>query len=164
MLAAENPNRRRGMRRRFVVAATLVVLAVLGLAGTSGFAHIRVAKTRVAIRDSGTEGVPNGRFRLALNGVSYDSGKDMITPIGGNAVIRDGQAQVPVSGSDVLTGKKGTLYIHFDGVLIDVATSRYAEYGTWKIEQFAAAGVYKSWKGGGRWAAVGVNNHYSIEW
>ena len=152
------------MRRRFVVAATLAVLAVLGLAGTSGFAYVRVAKTRVVIRDSGTEGVPNGKFKLALNGVSYDSGKDLITPIGGNAVIRDGQAQVPVSGSDVLTGKKGTLYLHYDGVLIDVDTHHYAEYGTWKLEQFGTAAVYKSWKGSGRWAAAGVNGNYYIEW
>jgi hypothetical protein len=155
------------MRRRFVVASTLVVLvvlAVLGLAATSGFAHIRVTKTRVAIRDSGTEGVPNGRFRLALKGVAYDSGKDMITPIGGKAVIRDGQAQMPVSGSDVLTGKKGTLYIHFEGVLVNVDRSHYAEYGTWKLEQFGTAGVYKSWRGSGRWAAAGVKSNYYIEW
>ena len=152
------------MKRRFVVTAALAMLAVLALAGTSGFARVRVAKTRVAIRDSGTEGVPNGKFKLGLNGVSYDSGKDMITPLGGTAVIRDGQAAVPVSGSDVLTGKKGTLYIHFDGVLIDVDRNHYAEYGTWKLEPFGTAGVYKSWKGSGRWAAAGVNGNYYIEW
>ena len=153
------------MRLRLLVAGTLAVLALLGLVATSGFAHVRVAKTRVAIRDSGAEGVPNGnKFTLALNGVSYDSGKELITPYGGSKVIRDGQAQMPVSGSEVLTGKKGTLYVHFDGVLIDVATNRYAEYGTWKLEQFGTAGVYKSWKGGGRWAAVGISNHYYIEW
>src|SRR2546426_1012977 len=62
-----------GMRLRLLVAATLAVLAVLGLAGTSGFAHVGFAKTRVAIRDTGTEGVPNGKFRMTLNGVSYDA-------------------------------------------------------------------------------------------
>jgi hypothetical protein len=152
------------MRLRLLVAATLAVLAPLGLAGTPGFAHVRVAKTRVAIRDSGTEGVGNGKFTLALNGVSYDSGKELITPLGGNTVLRDGQAQMPVSGNEVLTGKKGKLYVHFDGVLINVDTDRYAEYGTWKLEQFGTAGVYKSWKGSGRWAAVGVNSNYYIEW
>ncbi len=152
------------MRLRLLATGTFAVLVMLGLAGTPGFAHVRVAKTRVAIRDSGTEGVRNGKFRLALNGVSYDSGKELITPYGGNTVIRDGQTQMPVSGSAVLTGRKGTLYLHFDGVLIDVATNRYAEYGTWKLEQFGTAGDYKNWKGGGRWAAVGLNTHYYIEW
>ena len=152
------------MRLRLLVVGTLAVLVVLGLVGPSGFARVRVAKTRVAIRDSGTEGVPNTKFTLRLNGVSYDAGKELITPYGGSTVIRDGQTQMPVSGSDVLTGKKGTLYIHFDGVLIDVTPTRYAEYGTWKLEPFGTAGVYKSWKGGGRWAAVGINNHYDIEW
>jgi hypothetical protein len=152
------------MRLRLLVAVTLAMLAVFGLASTSGFAHVRVAKTRVAIRDSGTEGLPNGKFTLALNGVSYNSGKELITPLGGNTVIRDGQAQLPVSGNEVLTGKKGKLYLHFDGVLVNVATNRYAEYGTWKLEPFDTAGVYKSWQGSGRWAAVGVKTNYWIEW
>ncbi len=152
------------MRLRLLVAVTLAVLAVFGLAGTSGFAQVRVAKARVAIRESGTEGVPNAKFTLALNGVPYGSGKELITPLGGNTVIRDGQAQLPVTGNETLTGKKGTLYIHFDDVLIEVTAHRYAEYGTWKLEPFGTAGVYKSWKGGGRWAAVGVDTHYYIEW
>jgi hypothetical protein len=152
------------MRLRLLVALTLAALAVLGLAGTSGFADARIAKARVAIRDSGTEGVPNAKFTLALNGGSYDSGTERITPLGGNPVIRDGQAQMPVSGNELLTGKNGKLYIHFDGVLINVTTNRYAEYGTWKFEQFGTAGVYKSWTGGGRWAAVGAGSNYWIEW
>lgn len=152
------------MRLRWLVTGTLAVFVVLGLLGTSGFARDRAAETRVAIRDSGTEGVPNETFTLALKGVSYDSGKGMITPLGGNTTIRDGQAQMSVTGNDLLTGKKGKLYLHFDGVLINVTTNRYAQYGTWKIEPFEAAGIYKTWTGSGRWAAVGVNSHYNIEW
>ena len=76
------------MKRRLLVAGTLAVLVVVGVASTSGFACVRAAKTRVAIRDNGTEGVPDGRFTLALSGVLYDAGKDLITPLGGNAVIR----------------------------------------------------------------------------
>ncbi len=82
MLALGEPERKsQEMGLRLLVAGTLAVLVVLGLAGPSGFARVRVAKTRVAIRDNGTKGVPNEKFTLALNGVSYDAGKGVITPI-----------------------------------------------------------------------------------
>jgi hypothetical protein len=38
----------------------------------------------------------------------------------------------------------------------------FAEYGTWQIS--GGSGIYKGWKGGGRWASASAASSNSIEW
>ena len=38
----------------------------------------------------------------------------------------------------------------------------YIEYGTWHINGNFGTGMYKHWRGGGRWAATDDERHYSI--
>ena len=145
------------------MAVAVAVCVGVGLAAAPGGAGVQ-AGNRVVIRDTGVDGVFHGKFALAVNGVTFDTGNGLITPVVGNTIVRDGESQEPVSGSEIFTGKKGTLRIHFEGVAIEVGNNKYAEYGSWKIEQLNASGVYKTWMGGGRWANAEVNGHYSIEW
>jgi hypothetical protein len=115
----------------------------------------------------------SGQFRLVLNDVSVDSGKTSIILIGnaaGQAKTVGGEPQEPVAGNDNLRGKKGTLSIAFRGISIPVnlnpSTGKafYAEFGTWKVAH--GTGMYKGWKGGGRWADSGSPNPTidNIEW
>ena len=38
----------------------------------------------------------------------------------------------------------------------------YNEYGTWQIQR--GSGIYKGWKGSGRWANVSTPSTQNIEW
>ncbi|MGZ4315486.1 MAG: hypothetical protein ACXVRK_07340 [Gaiellaceae bacterium] len=104
-----------------------------------------------------TGGTFKGRFKMLLDGVLKDSGTSVIRPNQQGALrIVGGQTQVPVSGQNNLTSSKGTLSFSLTGVSISIpnvdATKRAfgVEYGTWKIT--SGSGIYKGWKGGGRWA------------
>jgi hypothetical protein len=129
--------------------------------------------SRVAIqeqnKDVGNE--HHGHFRLVLNDITVDSGKSSIVLIGiaaGQAKTVGGQPQEPVAGNDNLTGKKGTLSIVFRGISIPVnlnpntGNGYYAEFGTWKVAH--GTGMYKGWKGSGRWADSGNPAIDNIEW
>ena len=124
-------------------------------------------KERASGRQS-TDGRFRGRFSLLLNGVIEDSGLSVITPNLGTAKPVDGQPQAPVFGYDNLSSKKGTLNIFFRGVSIVVANidptkdPYESEYGTWQIKR--GTGIYKGWKGGGRWANVSTPSAQNIEW
>jgi hypothetical protein len=73
-----------------------------------------------------------------------------------------GQAQYPVTGYNDLKTKKGTLNFSFVGISILVNGKFYNEYGSWKVR--SGTGMYKGWKGGGRWADVGTPSADNIEW
>jgi hypothetical protein len=109
----------------------------------------------------------NGHFHLLLDAVAKDSGTTVIRPNVGAITMVAGQSQAPVTGSDNLTSKRGTLSISFQGVVINVRDFSGGddfsnEYGTWKIS--GGSGIYKGWKGGGRWALVGSSSVNNIEW
>jgi hypothetical protein len=160
------------MKRTLLSVSGGVVLVIVcsGIAlGASGEAQ----PSRMAIHERNKEVGMNhlGQFRLVLNDVRVDSGKTVITLIGqaaGLATTAGGEPQEPVAGNDNLTGKKGTLSLAFRGISIpvnlDPVTGHgfYAEFGTWKVA--AGTGMYKGWKGGGRWANSGNPSIDNIEW
>lgn len=97
-----------------------------------------------------------------------DSGTTRVTPGEGPGGIRDGQRFVTVSGTDFLTGKKGNLVIQFTGISVNAGANVFVEYGTWRIYRGLGTGMYKNWRGGGRWAATstqqGSSERYSVRW
>ena len=108
-----------------------------------------------------------GHFKLEVNGSVVDTGTTVIHPNAGNTKVVDGQQQLPVTGSDELVGKQGTLDLFFRGVSVPINSNAsgdayYAEYGTWTIT--SGTGKYKGWKGGGRWANAGTLSANNIEW
>ena len=64
--------------------------------------------------------------------------------------------------TDTVSGKKGGLIITFVGTSVNAAEKVYIEYGTWQIGSDLRTGMYKHWRGGGRWAATDDERHYSI--
>ena len=156
-------------RRVLVLITVGAVIAAKIATGASATAQA----SRIAIHEQNKEvgNEHHGQFRLVLNDVSVDSGRTSITLIGiaaGQAKTVGGQPQEPVVGNDNLTGKKGTLSIAFSGISIPVnlnpSTGKgfYAEFGTWKVAH--GTGVYKGWKGSGRWADSGTPAIDNIEW
>jgi hypothetical protein len=160
------------MKRSLLAASGSVVTAAVcaGIAlGASGGAQ----PSRIAIHEQnkpvGNE--HHGQFRLVLNEITVDSGKTSITLIGsavGQAKTVGGQPQELVAGNDNLTGKKGTLSIAFRGISIPVnlnpntGNAYYTEFGTWKVSH--GIGMYKGWKGSGRWADSGSPTIDNVEW
>ena len=150
------------MKRAVFAAAGACAVAALALASVGlGAADTRATTTLISIQDrvSGqmTNGTFKGRFRLLLDGVLKDSGTSIVRPNQQGALrIVDGQTQVPVSGQNNLTSKKGTLSFSLTGVSISIRNpdptkgAFGVEYGTWKIT--SGSGIYKGWTGGGRWA------------
>ena len=148
---------------------TLQVVAANIAAGASATAQ----PLRIAIHEQNKK-VGNqhrGKFRLVLNDVSGDSGItsiNLIGPAAGQAKTVGGQLQEPVAANDNLTGKKGTLSIAFRGISIPVnlnlstGNAFHVEFGTWKVAH--GTGMYKGWKGSGRWANSGSLTIDNIEW
>jgi hypothetical protein len=156
------------------VGAGIVIALVLASValGATGRHHGEAGKSLIAIKERGSTHMTSdktlkGHFNLVLNGVIEDSGTTVIRPGEGAVKTVDGQQQTPVFGVENLTTKKGTLSLSFRGVNIIVSfdpaqDSFYAEYGTWQIS--GGSGIYKGWKGGGRWANVSTPTANNIEW
>ena len=68
--------------------------------------------------------------------------------------LRNGQRVTPISGSDMMTGKRGTLVISQTLVSAQVGNRYTADVGTWKF--VSGTGAYKGLTGGGRFAGVGL--------
>jgi hypothetical protein len=159
---------------RVTAVAGLSVLAVASTAFASSGANQRAAgRSLIVIKERGSSQQSSdktfrGRFSLLLNGVIQDSGATDIIPNESAVKTVDGQQQTPVFGYDNLTTKKGTLSLVFHGVSIAVNSLDptkepfYNEYGTWQIQR--GSGIYKGWKGGGRWANVATPSANNIEW
>ena len=150
----------------------LVVLVVgtvtLAVPGASTFAAEgrSALKLRVEISETAQVGA-FGKFVLTGRGVS-DSGSTALAPNEGKSGFRDGQHYISVRGTDVLTGKRGSLSFSWTGVHVNAAADRVVEYGTWKITAGSGTRMYKGWRGGGRWASFdekqGSVSHYSVRW
>ena len=155
-----------------MLAAGIGVVATVSLAGVALGGSHHAARSLVAIQDTVRENSGGlrfkGHFGMTVNGLPVDSGSSLIVLYPGGALqLVGGQSQQSRSGSDTFKGKKGTLTLAFRGVGIEVTTSTTdrgygVEYGTWTIS--TGDGMYKGWKGGGRWAnsTDPAGNH--IEW
>lgn len=160
---------------RVTAVAGLSVLAVASIAlASNGATQKATGKSRIAIRNlvsshQSSDGTYKGRFVLVLNGVNQDSGTNFIRPANGQLRTVDGQVQEPVlAARNNLTGKRGTLTLLFRGVGVTIANidptkdAFGIEYGTWQIT--GSSGIYKGWKGGGRWANAYTPSANNIEW
>ena len=82
--------------------------------------------------------------------------------------VSDGQYFTTVKGIDALAGKKGEVTLSFVGIQVNPGGDFLVEYGTWRILAGRGTGIYKSWRGGGRWTAVlqgtARGHNYSIGW
>ena len=163
------------MKRAVFFATGACAVAALAFASVGlGAADTRATTTLISIQDrvSGqmTNGTFKGRFRLLLDGVLKDSGTSIVRPNQQGALrIVDGQTQVPVSGQNNLTSKKGTLSFSLTGVSSAIPNpdptkgAFGVEYGTWKIT--SGSGIYKGWTGGGRWANASTPDETQyIDW
>jgi len=164
------------MKRLLLPTVVVGIVALLVLATVAlGKADRRTTgSTLVSIPNlvSGqmTGGTFKGRFRMLLDGVLKDSGTSVVRPNQQGALRTvDGQTQVPVSGQSNLTSPKGSLSFSLTGVSISIPnvdpTKRAfgVEYGAWKIT--SGTGIYKGWKGGGRWANASTpDGSQYIDW
>jgi hypothetical protein len=146
-------------------AALLVWASVVS--GAPRRVQVSAVKANIAIKErastkQNSDNTHSGKFSLALNALSKDSGTSSISPHVGGVQTVGGQQQYPVSGDNNLTTKTGTLTFSFTGISILVNGKFYNEYGTWKITD--GSGIYQGWKGGGRWADVGTPSADNIEW
>jgi hypothetical protein len=159
---------------RVTAVAGLTVLAAASIAfASNGVNQKAMGRSLIVIKERtsgqlGSDKTFRGRFSLLLNGVIQDSGTTDIIPNEATVKTIDGQQQTPVFGYDNLTTKKGTLSLVFHGVSIAVNNLDptkepfYTDYGTWQIQR--GSGIYKGWKGGGRWANVSTPSAQNIEW
>lgn len=137
------------------------------VSGSSGNSGVAAVKVHVAIEERlgskpNSDQTHSGKFSLKISGLVKDSGTSVVSPKVGAAQIVGGQLQYPVSGYDNLKTKKGTLSLSFAGISILVNGKFYNEYGSWKLQ--GGSGIYKGWKGAGRWADVGTPSADNIEW
>jgi hypothetical protein len=158
------------------LAATAVgVLVLAGIALGSGKAKQGATlKAPISIKSlvdahQSSDGTYRGRFVLVLNHANEDSGTNFIRPGNGPLKTVDGQVQEPIfAARSFLTGKRGTLALLFRGVSVTVNNIDPAkepsgiEYGTWQIT--AGTGMYKGWKGGGRWATSFSPTANNVQW
>jgi hypothetical protein len=164
-------------RRMRLVMSRALVTAVAGTValffwtsvapGASRGNGVAAVKVHVAIKERlsskpNSDQTHSGKFRLEISGLLKDSGTSRVSPNVGAAQIVGGQLQYPVTGYDNLKTKNGTLSFSFVGISILVNGKFSNEYGSWKAQ--GGSGIYKGWKGGGRWADVGTPSADNIEW
>jgi len=166
--------------RNLVIIAGAALCLFVGAPAAAQSKGAVPTKVQIAIHDQGTapkaSGSPHGIYTItvALPGFAA-GGKSRISFDPSVTKYVDGQAQLPLAGSDTFTSSKGKLVIAFTGTHIPLnnkltsagySVGPAAETGTWKIT--SATGSYAGWKGGGPWAAViygyTLNPSYSAEW
>ncbi len=138
------------------VLITMVALsstAVLA-AGSSAADGAARSKVHVIVTERGSSEPLPPRGRFVLTGAA---GRDA-----GRTVIEPGPEGVRVSATELLYGKHGQLTLTLNGVR---AVGRYGVnslHGTWRVLAGFGTGMYKSWKGGGTWAATENGNRYTL--
>ena len=147
--------------QRIVRVSAGAVGAVLALAlptmsigsGGSMSAGPRVVVTE---KGEGYGGAVRGKF--TLRGAANDSG---VSSLGGGeagpARFVDGQRVQGAAGYGGFGGKKGALEFTWTGTEVDLDASTTVLHGTWRIRRggvLASTGIYKTWKGGGRFVLV----------
>jgi hypothetical protein len=131
-------------------ASALVLLSVAS-------AGSRATKQRISFLQTFNVQTGAGTWKLiplSPGPLEADSGKQNGDGAAGASVLRNGQRVTPISGSDRMTGKQGTLVISQNLVSTNVGKRYSADIGTWKF--VSGTGAYKALSGGGRFAGVGL--------
>ena len=147
----------------FIVTAAILATVVSGAASGLASEGTGASKVRVIISERGRSEPLPARGTFVLEGAAgRDSGTTTISPGNGPRGVRDGQSFQRVSATETLSGKQGELPLAFAGVRVAVGGVDDILYGTWRVVGGFGTGMYKNWKGGGRWAATETGNRYSI--
>jgi hypothetical protein len=154
-----------------VAGVALLVVSSVALGSTGGQqAPSTGSPISIANRLSATVSADHtfkGKFLMDVDGVRYAGTSTLRPTIDSNKLV-GGQLQAPVRGSNNLKSTKGTLSLVFRGVLIEINNidptkhGFFAGYGTWQIR--GATGIYKGWKGCGRWADASTPSANNFEW
>ena len=91
---------------------------------------------------------------LTAGPLKSDSGSSTGGGSIGDVLLSNGQRVTPINGSDMMTGKHGTLLVSQKLVSTNVGNQYSADIGTWKFVR--GTGAYKNVTGGGRFAGVGL--------
>jgi hypothetical protein len=146
----------------FVAAIGTVLAFAFPATSMSPSAGNRVVLTE---KGRGYPGSVNGRF--TLTGAGEDSGTSHL--FGSERSVRyvDGQRQQRGAGGGAYEGKRGSFDVTWEGTSVGLNALVSVLSGTWRITD--GTGVYKAWKGGGRFVVVerepsaGLNT-YEARW
>ena len=156
--------RTRSSWRQVAAGAALVAAgAFLSASVSVGSARALANKQRIAIEEKSTLGTHGGTFRLiplTPGPVKADSGTFTYTAQPLPTAIRNGQRVARYTGTDTLTGKRGTLYISNTTASTDAGGGYSVGTGTWSVG--GATGAYVGLNGRGRAAAVGTPGGLTI--
>jgi hypothetical protein len=127
------------------------------------------AGTRIVITEKGKGYPGNVDGKFALSGTERDSGTShLFGSESGSERYVDGQRQEGGAGGGVYDGKKGGFEIRWKGTRVDLNSLESVLTGTWRLT--GGTGIYKTWKGGGRFVVVeaepsgGRMNTYEARW
>src|SRR5690348_4753138 len=155
-------------------AALVAIVVFVGIAlGSTGGTRGAAARSPITIIGLISEKVSGytfrGPFTVTLNGVNEDSGTAFIDPQVGPDKNVGGLVQEQVSANVSLRSKKGILSFSVRGVALvvhNISPTKFPlsdEYGTWQINE--GTGIYKGWKGGGRYAVASTTPRVNdVEW
>lgn len=155
------------IRRTTAIAVLLACAAAVSLLSVAS-AGSQATKQRISILadfDTQTGTATWQLIPLSAGPLKRDKG----TSVGGGSIgapkLLDGQRVIPITGSDSLTSKLGTLVIsqklvitYVDGIGGAVGNRYHAGIGTWRVVR--GTGAYKGVTGGGRYADVGLPNGF----
>ena len=151
------PQRRRALGVLALTAAILA-LAVQGATASISSRGTAASKLRVVIDEQAVYENTTGRLRdtFVLKGAAVSDSGTITGPPTSNSPVRarDGQYFYTVRGTNILHGKQGEVTWSFDGIHVGAGGDFFVEYGTWRILAGTGTGLYKGWRGGGRWAGV----------
>ena len=148
-----------------VAGVALIVVASVALGSTGGRQAPSGSPISITNRLSASTG--KGTFRMVVDASTYTGTATARSTVDSQKVV-GGQVQTRVHGSNDLKSTEGTLSLAFRGVFlpienIDPTKEGFgAGYGTWQIRR--ATGIYKGWKGGGRWADAAAASTENLEW
>jgi hypothetical protein len=159
-----------------LLSGNVIAVAVGGVAdGTaSSPSKIVIDQHGTSFQDSAAGAGLRGKFTINLRGLPFGpAGTTLYFGVPGNTRYVHGEAQIPFSGTDHLTSKKGRIDLAVSGTRIDVnqkvtrsgnVFGPIVRYGSWKIA--SATGIYQGWKGGGNFAAVffGSVRRRTVSW
>jgi hypothetical protein len=145
------------VRRRSLVLGAMLVAAVVAASVAAG--GPAAPKQRIAME--GTFDTNTGRstwvlIPLTKGPLVRDSGTGSGTGDVKKTIVRNGQSVTPITGSDILNGKRGAIAVTQKVESRSAGHGYNADVGTWTFT--GQLDDYEGFKGGGGFAAVGLPN------
>jgi hypothetical protein len=144
----------------------MIVVASVAL-GSTGGQQVPSTGSPISIANRLRSSTNKGTFRMVVDARTHTGTATVRPTVDSNKVV-GGQVQTQIHGDNTLKSTEGTLSLVFRGVIVgikDIDPTKEgfgAGYGTWQIQR--ATGIYKGWKGGGRWADASTPSTDNLEW